>query len=178
MLEEIFVTLSAELEKINVDLGRLAVTMRELTDRLDVVSKQLRRNTTVRDTSFEADFRAAGESIVRLTNALEDLWKKAGEHVRGAHAANIEQGCEISIREFSSRAKETVKVIAELSSTFAYLQIQSRGLQLRLNWLALETNVEILAKLSPKILFTIRELGKVIEEASSAGRNKQDQKGN
>ncbi len=174
MLDQVFLSLATELEKINVDMGRLAITLRELTDRLDIVSKQLRRKTPVRDTSFEPDFRASGENLVRLTCELEDLWKKASDIARHIKVKEIEQGCEITIREFSSRAKETVKNITELSYSFSYLQTQSRGIQMRLNWLALETNVEILSKLSPKILFTIRELGKIIAESSAVGRDKQD----
>jgi|GEM_PF-2878123 len=167
-MEKAFEELAGELEKLNGELSGLTCRLKAITDRAEVVAKHLKRNIPSRDADFETDFRAIGGDLTGLTNRLEDFWKKVSDTVRRCGVKNSGQGGYIGIREFSSRARETNRSIAEFASAFSYLQSCSKGLTMRLNWFVFETDIEILGKLSPKILFAVREIAKAVDEASGA----------
>jgi len=161
-------TLAAELEKHNAALSSLTSRARAITDRAEVVAKHLKRGTSTRDTTFEADFREIGAELIATSNTMEDFWKIAADVVRHAHKNPDELGA----REFASRARQTKDAITEFSGVFHYLQSSCSGMPMRLNWLALETNENALSRLSPKILVMMRELSKLSDQASLDERSR------
>jgi hypothetical protein len=169
---KLFEQFAGELEKLNGELSGLTSRLKALTDRAETVLRQSKRNMPVRDAAFEADFRAVGEELIGLTNRLEDFWKKAGDAVRHCPLKDSAEGSDMAIREFSSRAREANRLVSEFSATFSYIQSRCKGLTMRLNWFVFDTNIEILAKLNPKILFAMREISKVVDESSGAQRSK------
>lgn len=160
-----FTTLAKELAALNTECGRLKAAAMGLADRAAPIIKQHKRNTPVRDTAFEEEFRAFIAAVSAFANQSDSFWKTRMSFIRTSGAAALTAANHMGAAALLAHAMQTHKDIAAFCNSASYLHTDGKALPLRLNWFSLETSCNDLEKLSSKVALLVRELSKHVKDS-------------
>ncbi|NLO91779.1 MAG: hypothetical protein GX410_07295 [Elusimicrobia bacterium] len=159
--------LCAQLDSFKTRLSALSAALAGLGARAGAISRQLKRNRTVRDDSFESDFNALLEQLKPFLSEFETAAKDLSEASRSRDGLPEDADSSL-LKNMVFHARNASLETDKFSSAFREAHREGKNLQLKLNWWMVEAYSSDLEHLVGKLLFAARELAKAADARAEA----------
>ncbi len=155
--------MAEEIERSEDALRAINVKLRGYYDRLEVIYKQFKRRTPIKDTEFQNEFRTTVLELKAIADESGEFWRQTRTYFRTLEdKSEIIENNRINIKQLNITALAFNRQADELYTVFKNIQTLAKEVPLRLNWWLLEASCEDLNKTVTRILFLIRDMGKYL----------------
>lgn len=167
--EQLLTDLSTQCDALRTLLMNATQNVGTLSQRLEQIVQQLRKNIEVRDTTFAEDFNIFCQNLRHQLDQWEPGWAQTRAAARGVKPADWTADLALAAKGFNSQARALSRACDEFTSAQGkFNRIYKSFTAAKLNVFLLTSCQTDAENLTGKILFLAREIAKYTEKNRGA----------